>query len=558
VSRRLHGRRRHRGWIITAIVVAVLVAATGTAFAVDQHAAQGHVAHHIELLGRPVGGDTTAELRSTVDQLGTDYQHAAVHITSPGGTLDTTAAALGLALDPDATTHAALAIDTGGSGWLGPARWVRSLVAVRAAPTLFTIDETQLAAGAAALTQANHVDPVEPNITNTSTGVEPTPSAPGHAVDVHVLAQRLVAAADTGTTPISVDIAPDPVPPHYADSAARDLATQANAETRAPLTVSVGGKTAAIQPTTLRSWLVATPGPGGLQLQADTARISAELPPIVGLVGTPATQVSFGVVHDAAANADRVQINDGQNGSACCAPDSGQRIAAALNGAQSSVALDLQTVPPDHDHAWAAGLGIAAPIATFTTPHPCCAPRVTNIHLFADIVRGMVILPGQTFSLNGSVGQRTAARGFVDAPVIYNAEEDHDIGGGVSQFATTLFNASFFAGLDIPEYQAHSEYISRYPYGREATISWPSPDLKIKNITPYAIMIWPTYTDTSLTVTLWSTPWIMGNQTGQTQTPDGPCTKVTTERTRLWLNDHHTQVDHVYALYQPSDGVHCP
>ena len=52
------------------------------------------------------------------------------------------------------------------------------------------------------------------------------------------------------------------------------------------------------------------------------------------------------------------------------------------------------------------------------------------------------------------------------------------VGGGISQFATTLFNAAFFAGLDIPEYQSHSIYITRYPYGREATLSYPAPDLE--------------------------------------------------------------------------------
>ena len=55
----------------------------------------------------------------------------------------------------------------------------------------------------------------------------------------------------------------------------------------------------------------------------------------------------------------------------------------------------------------------------------------------------------------------------------------------MSQFATTLFNAAFFAGLDIREYQAHSEYFSRYPRGREATMGFPNPDLVIENTTPY-------------------------------------------------------------------------
>ena len=92
------------------------------------------------------------------------------------------------------------------------------------------------------------------------------------------------------------------------------------------------------------------------------------------------------------------------------------------------------------------------------------------------------------------------------------------VGGGISQFATTLFNASFFAGLDMPEYQSHSIYISRYPYGREATLNYPAPRSRSSsNNTPYGVLVWPTYTGTSLTVTLYSTKYAPGTQTGQTE-----------------------------------------
>ena len=123
--------------------------------------------------------------------------------------------------------------------------------------------------------------------------------------------------------------------------------------------------------------------------------------------------------------------------------------------------------------------------------------------------------------------------------------------------ATTLFNAAFFAGLDFGEYQSHSLYISRYPYGREATMGFPHPDLQIKNTTPYGVLIWPTYTDTSLTVTLYSTHFVDSQQTGQTQGPRGACTRVTTERTRTYVSDGHQVVDKVFATYRPSEGVNC-
>jgi vancomycin resistance protein YoaR len=144
----------------------------------------------------------------------------------------------------------------------------------------------------------------------------------------------------------------------------------------------------------------------------------------------------------------------------------------------------------------------------------------------------------------------------VDA-VIQDGKFEESVGGGISQFATTLFNAAFFAGLEFPEYQSHSLYISRYPYGREATLSYPRPDLQIRNPSPYPILIWPTYTRSSITVGLYSTKWVNAEQTGQSEESRGPCKLVRTERTITYLADNTTKVDRVNALYRPAEGVNC-
>ena len=149
--------------------------------------------------------------------------------------------------------------------------------------------------------------------------------------------------------------------------------------------------------------------------------------------------------------------------------------------------------------------------------------------------------------MNDTIGKRTAEKGYVPAPVIENGEHTEDYGGGISQYATTLFNAAFFAGLDIPAYKAHSEYISRYPFGREATLAYPSVDLKIKNNTPYGVVIWPTYTDSSVTIQLWSTQYARGEQTAQN--PTSGCGKITTQRTRTFV-DGRTDQQNYTANYR--------
>jgi hypothetical protein len=160
------------------------------------------------------------------------------------------------------------------------------------------------------------------------------------------------------------------------------------------------------------------------------------------------------------------------------------------------------TVLPPHSSDAAAGT-IDAMLGTFTTPFRCCQPRVKNIALIARTVDGTLIGPGQAFSLNGIVGRRTKAKGYVEAPFILDGELSTDIGGGVSQFATTTLNAAFFAGVELDRHQPHSFYISRYPPGREATVNYPTIDLRWTNDTGAPILIRAATTATSLTVTLY-------------------------------------------------------
>jgi vancomycin resistance protein YoaR len=120
-------------------------------------------------------------------------------------------------------------------------------------------------------------------------------------------------------------------------------------------------------------------------------------------------------------------------------------------------------------------------LARFSTKFPPHQPRVKNIRRIADLMDGVVIEPGHSFSVNHFIGKRTEENGFVMAPSILDAEMSETVGGGISQFATTLYNALYDAGFPIIEHKPHSHFISRYPAGVEATLSWPGPDLSFKN-----------------------------------------------------------------------------
>ena len=188
------------------------------------------------------------------------------------------------------------------------------------------------------------------------------------------------------------------------------------------------------------------------------------------------------------------------------------KVAATRN---RSAVLKGVTVPADFTTRDAKSLDITEQVSTFTTSHACCEARVTNIHVIADLVDGAVVQPGESFSLNDFVGPRTEAKGFIGAPAIRDGEFVEEIGGGISQFATTFFNAIYFGGYDLLEFQAHSYYISRYPMGREATISTPAPDLAFLNDSNAGIYIDTSYGDTSITVSFY------GNTKGEIESVSG-------------------------------------
>ncbi|MDP9408021.1 MAG: VanW family protein, partial [Actinomycetota bacterium] len=188
--------------------------------------------------------------------------------------------------------------------------------------------------------------------------------------------------------------------------------------------------------------------------------------------------------------------------------------AAALAGAVESVVLEpaprrapvtLVVTEPERTTAEAEALGVVERVSTFTSQHPCCQPRVRNIHRIADMLDGHLVLPGEEFSLNRVVGERTRANGFVPAPQISEGRFTDGVGGGISQFVTTMFNAVFFAGLQDVQHTPHSYYISRYPPGRESTVSYPEPDFRFRNDSEAAVLVDTAYTERSITVSFYGT-----------------------------------------------------
>jgi vancomycin resistance protein YoaR len=169
-------------------------------------------------------------------------------------------------------------------------------------------------------------------------------------------------------------------------------------------------------------------------------------------------------------------------------------------------AVTLTTLAADLTTREARALGIRRRLATFTTDMGVSSSnRITNVLLMGQYLDGTIVKPGEVFSFNETIGPRTAERGFVEGHMILGGLLVPSIGGGVCQVATTIFNAAFETGLPIKERHNHSFYISHYPTGRDATVSWGGPDLVFRNDLEHAILIKASGNSATFTVSFYGT-----------------------------------------------------
>ncbi|WP_084955601.1 VanW family protein [Thermoactinospora rubra] len=398
---------------------------------------------------------------------------------------------LGLSLDVPGTVAAAH------DGWPSPALVARSLFGGRDIQPVVRVDRARLDAAVAKLAKRVDRPAREGSVRFDGLEVRTAASRPGRKLDRAAAGAALRAGylrSEAVRLPVAA-VAPA-VPPEEVERAAA-LARTAVA---APLTVTNGTRRVTLSRQDLAAHLRFTPDGGRLVPAFDAKGIAGRVQAALVDRRLAPKDARFEIV------GGRPRIVPSRPGQGVDPAALGRAIAETLTrGGDRIVAAPITRRQPELTTEEARKLGIREKVSSFTTRHPCCAPRVRNIHRIADILDGHLVMPGETFSLNGVVGRRDRARGFVEAPMILNGRFVEDVGGGVSQFATTMFNAVFFGGFEDVQHKPHQFYISRYPAGRESTVSYPQPDFRWRNDSPYGVLVTTSYTDTSITVEFWST-----------------------------------------------------
>ena len=520
------GRRRsHIRWVpITILTVAALVV---VAYAVGVAMTRGKIQHGTSIGGIKVGGKTVAQARTLLTDQLEAKANTPVPVVADGITSTIIPAQAGLDLDINASVAQLKA------GSLSPGSILKSFAKGSSHDLVVNVDPAKLEGAIAAI--ASKVDrPVKEGMISYN-GVTPVAVNPiiGRTLDqtkAAALVRARILALAGNTSPITLPVTM--TQPKTGQSQIDSALGQAAQAVNGPLHLSYNNTTVDVPAATLASVLTWTAQANGtVTASADPTKVQAAFVPLLGTVPTVTPT-----------NA-KIALLDGKPhitpSISSVAPDpSGiaADVPAALASATRTLTVPGKTTDPAFTTADAKKLGITTLLGQedpndSSTPHPCCAPRVHNITLIAGIVNNAIVLPGQTFSLNTFVGERTVARGFVLAPEISGGAEKQAVGGGVSQFATTMFNAAYFSGMKIIEHHPHSFWISRYPPGREATVSWPAPDLKWQNDTPYGILVQAWDDGTHTHVRFWSTPyykvaWSSGPELNKTtpattyETPD--------------------------------------
>jgi vancomycin resistance protein YoaR len=472
------------------IAVAVLLAGyLGAAWFLGRH-----IPSNSTVAGVPVGGMSPESAQDTLRRALAKRESAKVTLQAGDKTFQLDPKTAGLAIDYAGTVD-------GLSGFsIKPADVWNNLSGGSDEELETTVDRDKLVAAIRAAEATLDTEVVQGAVTFPAGKVAVVKPVAGSTMSVDKTADEVASRWPT-TTPVKaqVDTVNPAVSAEEVDRAVSEFATPAMS---GPVTVKVGTKSFAVPPAAYAPALaMKADASGKLSPAIDNAKLVAavrQAAAAAGLESKPRdARITFSgtkaVVVPSAAGATL----DEKSVVASFVP--------ALTSPARTATVVTAVVQPKLTTAAAEKIKPREVVSTFTTYFPYNPPRTENITIAARTLNGTYVGPGEQFSLNKVLGQRTAAKGYNPAPVINNGRLTTDYGGGISQLSTTTFNAAFFSGVRIDEYLPHSFYISRYPEGREATISWPDVDQKWTNDTGYGILIQSVVSNGSVTVTFHGT-----------------------------------------------------
>ena len=468
------GRKQLAG-IIAAAGLGVLVVGYGAAFAFAGDKIPGDTT----VLGIPIGGLSKDDAKSKLDAGLKDRIAAPIALKAGESKFTVAPADAGLTVDVDATVAAA-----GAGRSLSPARIWHALTGGDAVTPVVEKDDARLKAAIDKLSAQVNRPATEGTITFKGTTPVTHQPAPGLQLDAAKAPAAVIAAYPSDGNPKDLPVGVTQ-PKAGTDAIKKALTDFAEPAMSGPVRLSVGSKSVELEPAEIAPALTLTAQEGQVIPSLRTKSLEPLFQQRFKTLETlpkDATVQIVGAGPKVIPAIDGMVVDRAKVGAAILAilpkPTGERRAAVPLTPVKAAFTTEQ-----------AAALGITEKMGDFSTQFPHAPYRNTNIGTAARKINGTLLKPNETFSLNKIVGERTKENGFTEGYIISGGKFEKDLGGGVSQSATTTFNAAFFAGLKILEHKAHSVYISRYPVGREATVAWPSVDLKFLNDSGHGVLV---------------------------------------------------------------------
>ena len=400
----------------------------------------------------------------------------------------------GLSLDAEASVAPAY-----GHTW-NPVALVAGLFGSTTLPAVASVDRPLLDAQVGLIADSVDQPAVEPGVSVSKGEGTVTPGADGRALDREATAAAMTTAFLLPRAPVEATVVT--VEPSISDEATTEALALVSQAQSAPVKVTAGSVTAEIPAKTVARALGFTVENGRLVPTLDGAvlhdSIAAELKPIE-VEGRDATFR----IKNGKPKVVKSKVGTGVSDEELATAVEG---VLALPAAERAVTVSVGTREPKLTTEQAKALGVKERLSSFTQSYPYAAYRSQNIGQAAERINGTLLLPGETFSLNDTIKERTEENGYTEGFVVgAGGVFDEALGGGVSASATTAWTAAFYAGMERVQTIAHSIYISRYTAGLEATVAWGIFDMKFRNDTPNAVFITSSTSPTSMTVSLWGT-----------------------------------------------------
>jgi vancomycin resistance protein YoaR len=482
---------------LTAICLVVLVAAAGTTVVVRAYTLQDSVLPGVRVGGADVGGLSRPDARGRIESVIGERLRQPVDVVVGGKAFTVNPSNL---FTVDATATERLAFESARRSFFDRIGALAVPFAVdQDVEPVLTVNPTARAAFAQEITKRTD-RAVSARISMKGTEPVVVAGRPGIQVDRAAVLALVREAALRGLPGVEAPVSS--VAPAMTTAAAEQAAAAARTAVSAPVALRFRHhKLGELGPRTIARLLRFQPQGGAFELSLAPEGIPRELAPLVERFAKKPADASFRVV------GKRVRVVKGRDGTMLdVAGAQAAVLGAATQPGVREAEIGLTAREPRFSTEDARGLGIRRRLSTFTTDMGASSSnRIWNVHLMADYIDGTIIKPGKTFSFNKVVGPRTPERGFREGQMILGSLLVPAIGGGVCQTATTLFNNAYELGLPVRERHNHSWYISHYPIGRDATVSWGGPDLKFKNDLDHAILIKTSYTDSTLTFSFFST-----------------------------------------------------